>query len=181
MLFVWGEPLEIRIAADAFNLDKKEATEIMRELAAEYLQQERGIRIREINGKFQFTTAEENFDYIRSICTPVKERRLTQAALEVLAIVAYKQPVTKGEIDSIRGVKSDRVIEGLARKNLIEERGRSNAIGKPILYGTTDMFLANFDLQDLNELPKIDDIEEAIQFEETKSVMEIRQTSFELG
>jgi segregation and condensation protein B len=180
MMFVWGEPLDVKLAADAMGVAKPEALEYFKELQKEYDEQERGIRIREISGKFQFVTDEANFDYIRSVCTPVKERRLTQAALEVLAIVAYKQPVTKSEIDSIRGVKSDRVLEGLMRKGLVEERGRSSAIGRPLLYGTTEAFLTNFDLKTVKDLPAIEDIEDAIQFEEAKTVVELRQTSLNL-
>ena len=166
MMFVWGEPLDVKIAASSFDLDKTEAKEYFDELVREYDEQQRGIRVREINGKYQFVTDDNNFDHIQKICTPVKERRLSQAALEVLAIVAYKQPVTKSEIDSIRGIKSDRVLEGLTRKGLVEDLGRSDAIGKPILYGTTDTFLTNFDLKTIKDLPDIEDIEEAIHFED---------------
>ncbi|MDR2156569.1 MAG: SMC-Scp complex subunit ScpB [Clostridiales Family XIII bacterium] len=180
MMFVWGEPLDAKMAGDAMGVDKAAAEGYFRELRREYDEQERGIRIREINGKFQFVTDEGNFDYIRSVCTPVRERRLSRAALEVLAIIAYKQPVTKSEIDSIRGVKSDRVIDGLMKKELVEERGRSPAIGRPVLYGTTEVFLANFDLRTIKDLPAIEDIEDAIHFEEAKTVVEIRQTSLDL-
>jgi len=179
MMFVWGDPLDVKIAANAMNIERAEALEYFRELAQEYDEQERGIRVREVDGKFQFVTYEENYDYIRSIVTPAKERRLTQAALETLAIIAYKQPVTKGEIDSIRGIKSERVIEGLIKKGLIEERGRSNAVGRPILYGTTDLFLTNFDLTTIKELPQIEDIEEAIQYVEPMTVIDSRQTSID--
>jgi segregation and condensation protein B len=180
MLFIWGEPLDPRIAAMAFNIEKGEAADFFRELATEYETQGRGIRIREIGGKFQFVTSDENFDYLRSICTPVKERRLSQAALEVLAIVAYKQPVTKGEIDSIRGIKSDRVLDGLMKKGLVEEKGRSNAIGRPILYGTSEVFLAHFDLKTIRELPVLEDIEDTMQFDEAKSAVDIRQITMDL-
>ena len=104
-------------------------------------------------------TREENADYIERLCTPVKARKLSQSALEVLAIVAYKQPVTKGEIEAIRGIKCDRVMEGLIKKDLVCEKGRSDAVGRPILYGTTDTFLKNFGFSSLKELPPIDDIE----------------------
>ena len=104
-------------------------------------------------------TREENADYIERLCTPVKARRLSQSALEVLAIVAYKQPVTKGEIEAIRGIKCDRVMEGLMKKDLVCEKGRSEAVGRPILYGTTDTFLKNFGFSSLKELPPIDDVE----------------------
>jgi segregation and condensation protein B len=180
MMFVWGDPLDAGVAANAMNIDKAEAVESFRELMREYEEQERGIRIREVNGKYQYVTNDENYDYIRSIVTPAKEKRLTQAALETLAIVAYKQPVTKGEIDSIRGIRSERVIDGLMRKGLVEERGRSNAVGRPILYGTTDLFLTNFDLTTIKELPLIDDIEEAIQYVPPLTAMDSRQTRIDL-
>ena len=180
MMFIWGEPLDPRIAATAFNIEKDEAIACFQELQSEYEIQGRGIRIREIVGKFQFVTFDENFDYLRTICTPVKERRLSQAALEVLAIVAYKQPVTKGEIDSVRGIKSDRVLDGLIKKGLVEEQGRSSAIGRPILYGTSEVFLAHFDLTTIRELPILEHIEDAIQFDEAKSAVELRQITMDL-
>ena len=162
MMFTWGEPLEAKIAADVFNITKEEAYECFKELQAEYEQEGRGIVIREVNKAFQFVTREENADYVRRLCTPVKAKKLSQSALEVLAIIAYKQPVTKGEMEAIRGIKCDRVVEGLMNKNLIEEVGRSSAIGRPILYGTTDTFLKNFGFTSLKELPDIEDIESVI-------------------
>ena len=162
MMFTWGEPLEAKMAADVFNITKEEAYECFKELQAEYEQEGRGIVIREVNKAFQFVTHEENADYVRRLCTPVKAKKLSQSALEVLAIIAYKQPVTKGEMEAIRGIKCDRVVEGLMNKNLIEEVGRSSAIGRPILYGTTDTFLKNFGFTSLKELPDIEDIESVI-------------------
>ena len=162
MMFTWSEPLEAKMAADVFNITKEEAYECFKELQAEYEQEGRGIVIREVNKAFQFVTREENADYVRRLCTPVKAKKLSQSALEVLAIIAYKQPVTKGEMEAIRGIKCDRVVEGLMNKNLIEEVGRSSAIGRPILYGTTDTFLKNFGFTSLKELPDIEDIESVI-------------------
>lgn len=159
MMFIWGQPLEVKAAADVFNITKQEAYECFRELQTEYEQEGRGIVIREVNKAFQFVTREENADYIERLCTPVKTRKLSQSALEVLAIVAYKQPVTKGEIEAIRGIKCDRVMEGLMKKDLVCEKGRSDAVGRPILYGTTDTFLKNFGFSSIRELPPIDDLE----------------------
>ena len=159
MMFTWGEPLEVKAAAEVFNISKEEALECFLELQQEYEQEGRGIVIRRVNQAFQFVTRAENADYVRSLCTPVKVKRLSQSALEVLAIVAYKQPVTKGEIEAIRGIKCDRVIEGLLRKELVMEKGRADTIGRPILYGTTDTFLRNFGFSSLKELPKIEDID----------------------
>ena len=158
LLFVWGEPLEAKTAAELFNLPQADMLKLMRELAAEYEERGSGLRVRELDKSFQLCTDPANDDYIRRLCTPVKEKRLSQAALEVLAVIAYKQPVTKTTIDSIRGIKSDRVLEGLMRRGLVEERGRSTAIGRPILYGTTRDFLALFGFESLSDLPEIEDV-----------------------
>ena len=157
LLFVWGDPLEAKVCAELFDLSVQETIEAFRELAGEYELRDSGLRIREMDRSFQLCTNAENDDYLQRLCTPVKEKRLTQAALEVLAIVAYRQPVTKGEVDSIRGVRSDRALEGLIRRDLIEEAGRSQAIGRPILYATTREFLALFGFETLEDLPLIED------------------------
>ena len=162
MLFTWGEPLEAKAAADVFNITRQEAIEYFTELQQEYEQEGRGIVIRRINQSFQFVTREENADYVKKLCTPVKTKRLSQSALEVLAIIAYKQPVTKGEIEAIRGIRCDRVVDGLLEKGLICEKGRSDSVGRPILYGTTDIFLQNFGFSSIKDLPQIDDIESIV-------------------
>ncbi len=175
MMFTWGEPLEAKMAAEVFNISKEDAYGYFKELQAEYEQEGRGIVIREVNKAFQFVTREENADYVRRLCTPVKAKKLSQSALEVLAIIAYKQPVTKGEMEAIRGIKCDRVVEGLVNKDLVKEVGRSSAIGRPILYGTTDTFLRNFGFTSINELPDIEDIESVINddIEESQSAEEL--------
>ena len=175
MMFTWGEPLDMKLAAEIFNIDAKEAYGYFKELQQEYDDQKRGIRIREINKKFQFVTDSDNFEYIERLCSPVKQRKLSQSALEVLAIVAYKQPVTRGEIEAIRGIRCERVLEGLQKKELIDEVGRSSGIGRPILYGTTDAFLKNFGFSTLKELPEIEDIESAIEVEEPKDSVDLQQ------
>lgn len=184
MMFIWGKPLDIKEVAEIFNVDKKEIYEYCKELQDEYEQEGRGIVIREVNKSFQFVTRKENLDYIERLCTPVKHKRLSQSALEVLAIVAYKQPVTKGEIEAVRGIKCDRVIEGLARKNLVAEVGRSDSVGRPILYGTTDEFLKQFGFETLKELPPIEDIEGVLAEEEGEAFesdgMYMQQISLEL-
>ncbi len=163
MLFVWGDPLEAKTAAEIFNITPKEAYDCFRELAEEYDARESGLMIREIDKAFQLVSRPENSEYIERLCTPVKEKRLSQSAMEVLAIIAYRQPVTKGEIESIRGIKCDRVIEGLVKKDLIGEVGRSTAVGRPILYGTTKAFLENFNFTSLKDLPEIEDIASVIR------------------
>ena len=158
ILFVWGEPLEAKAAAELFNLSVPDMLRILRELAGEYEARHSGLRIREADKAFQLCTNPENDDYITKLCTPVKVKRLSQAALEVLAVVAYKQPVTKAQIDAVRGIKSDRVLETLIKKDLVEEKGRSAQIGRPILYGTTRNFLFTFGFESLNELPELEDV-----------------------
>ena len=184
MMFVWGKPLDIKDVADVFNIDKKEIYEYFKELQEEYEQEGRGIVIREVNKSFQFVTRKENLDYIERLCTPVKHKRLSQSALEVLAIVAYKQPVTKGEIEAVRGIRCDRVIEGLTKKNLVAEVGRSDAVGRPILYGTTDEFLKQFGFETLKELPAIEDIEGVLIDEDSDAAamdsMYMQQISLDL-
>ncbi len=165
LMYIWGEPLEVKAAAEALGIERSEALECFNELMAEYDQEGRGLMIRRVGNGFQFATRPEYADEIERLCTPVKTRKLSQAALEVLAIVAYKQPVTKSEIDSIRGIKCDRVIEGLMKKELVEEQGRSSGIGRPILYGTTDTFLKLFGFTTLKDLPEIEDIEDVLAME----------------
>ncbi|MDO4395484.1 MAG: SMC-Scp complex subunit ScpB [Clostridia bacterium] len=171
MMYIWGEPLEVKAAADIFNISVEDAEEYFLELQREYEQEGRGIVIRQVNKSFQFVTRPENAEFIERLCTPVKIKKLSQSALEVLAIIAYKQPITKGEIEAIRGVKSDRVIEGLTKKDLIMVKGKSNGIGRPLLYGTTENFLKQFGFTTLKELPDIDDIESAINVEVSDEII----------
>lgn len=179
MMFVWGEPLDVKTAAEVFNINWKDAYDYFIELKQEYEQEGRGIKIIEVNKSFQFVTNADNSSYIERLCTPVKEKKLSQSALEVLAIIAYKQPITKGEIDSIRGIKCDRVIEGLVKKELIQEKGRSNAIGRPILYGTTDSFLKHFGFETLKDLPDIENIESTVLADDPEDEVYAQQISLE--
>ena len=160
MMFMWGEPLEVRDAAEVLEADKKDIRELFRELQAEYEQEGRGIRIREVDDAFGFVTLADNDIFLKKLCTPIRVRRLSQAALEVLAIIAYRQPVTRSEIDSIRGIKSERVIDGLIDKDLIEVSGRSEGVGRPLLYSTTKEFLKKFGFSSLKDLPEVPEYEE---------------------
>ena len=172
MMFVWGKPLNIKDVADIFNVDKKEIYDCCKELQEEYEQEGRGIVIREVNKSFQFVTRKENLDFVERLCTPVRRRRLSQSALETLAIIAYKQPVTKGEIEAIRGIRCDRVMEGLMEKQLVAQFGRAETVGRPILYGTTDEFLKQFEFESLKDLPPIEDIEGVIFEDEEPPVID---------
>lgn len=184
MMFVWGDPLDIKAVSDIFNIDRNEVYAYCRELQAEYEEEGRGIVIREVNRSFQFVTRRENIDYIERLCTPVKHRKLSQSALEVLAIVAYRQPVTKGEIEAVRGIRCDRVLDGLEKKKLVAEIGRSDAVGRPILYGTTDEFLRQFGFESLKELPAIEDIAGVLEDDGNASdggdTLDLQQITIEL-
>ena len=160
MMFMWGEPLEVRDAAVILEADKDTVRELFLELMTEYEQEGRGIRIREAGDAFGFVTHAENDIFVKKLCTPVRVRRLSQAALEVLAIIAYRQPVTRSEIDSIRGIKSERVIDGLIDKGLIEISGRSEGVGRPLIYVTTREFLKKFGFASLKDLPEVPEYEE---------------------
>ena len=160
MMFMWGEPLGIKDAAQVLEAEKSEVKDLFLELQQEYEQEGRGIRIRQVGDSFGYVTHIENELFVEKLCTPVRVKRLSQAALEVLAIIAYRQPVTRAEIDSIRGIKSDRVIDGLAGKELIEAVGRSEAVGRPVLYATTKEFLKKFGFTSLKDLPEVEEFEE---------------------
>lgn len=170
MMFVWGDLLPAKDAATILGITKTEAIELFKELKREYEESERGIQVREVNGAFQFVTDSRQEIFVKKLCTPVKVKRLSQAALEVLAIIAYRQPVTRGEIDSIRGIKCERVLDGLLNKNLIEVAGRSEGVGRPLLYGTTNEFLKKFGLTSLADLPVIDNGAEELGIEESEHV-----------
>ncbi len=160
MMFMWGEPLEVKYAAEVLEADKSEIRELFLELQNEYEQEGRGIRIRQVGDAFGYVTYIENDIFVKKLCTPVRIKRLSQAALEVLAIIAYRQPVTRSEIDSIRGIKSDRVIDGLIAKGLIEVTGRSEGVGRPLIYATTKEFLKKFGFTSLDDLPEVPEYEE---------------------
>ncbi|MDR0885338.1 MAG: SMC-Scp complex subunit ScpB [Clostridiales Family XIII bacterium] len=179
IMFIFGEPLDPKDAAKALDMEKEDLIPYFMELQDEYDNDFRGIRIREIAGKYQYVTIEENAEYVRAIVSPAREKKLSQAALEVLAIVAYKQPVTKAQIDSIRGVKSDRVLEGLIVKDLVKDAGRGNAIGRPILYRTTDVFLRHLNLSSIKDLPEIEDVEDVI-ISESDELLSMGQTMLDL-
>ena len=160
MMFMWGEPLEVKDAAEVLEAEKADVRELFKELQTEYEQEGRGIRIREAGDAFGFVTLADNDMFLQKLCTPVRVRRLSQAALEVLAIIAYRQPVTRSEIDSIRGIKSERVIDGLLDKGLIEVTGRSEGVGRPLIYATTREFLKKFGFSSLKDLPEVPEYEE---------------------
>ena len=124
------------------------------ELASDYDYNRRGICLKRFGSHIQLSTRADYAPQIEKLLQPIQKQSLSQAALETLAVVAYKQPVTKLEIEAVRGVKCDYSVQSLVNKGLIEEVGRKEALGRPILYGTTDAFLSHFGLTTLEDLPK---------------------------
>ena len=157
LLFVWGEPMSVKMISEALGVESKEVYRVLLDMTEKYESDQRGLIIRRVNKSFQLVSKRENFAYVEQLVRPIKKKKLSQSALEVLAIIAYRQPVTRGEVEGIRGVKSDKVIEGLINKGFVAEKGRSNTIGKPIIFGTTDKFLEYMNMSDLDELPDLDD------------------------
>lgn len=166
LLFVSGEPLTLRELAINIEETPKYLESVLAEMMLEYETSNRGIKLILINGAYQLVTKQEYSDYIQKLLKKNKRQSLSQASLESLAIVAYKQPITRIDIDEIRGVKSDSAISRLIEKDLIKEIGRLEVPGRPILYGTTDNFLRQFGLQDLKELPSLDLFDTAEEEEE---------------
>lgn len=156
MLFVSGEPLTLREIAINLEETPKYIESILSEMMLEYEVENRGIKLILINGGYQLVTKAEHSGYIQRLLKKNKRQSLSQASLESLAIVAYKQPITRIDIDEIRGVKSDSAIQRLIEKDLIKEVGRLEVPGRPILYGTSENFLRQFGLQDLKDLPSLD-------------------------
>lgn len=162
LLFIWGEPLSLNDICDVLEINKKEISNLMDEMINEYDYKNRGFKIIQINNRYQLSTHTEHFDWIIKLCSPKNNKGLSNAALETLSIIAYKQPITRADIEAIRGVKCDKSLNTLMEKNLIREVGRLEKTGKPILYGTTDYFLKYFGLKILDELPEIKEFNEFI-------------------
>jgi len=146
---------------------------IVADLNDRYLGVGSAYRIREVSGGYQFYITPEYSGYVEELFTRRRKMRLTRAALETLAIVAYRQPVTKTEIEHIRGVSSDGVLHNLLEKDMITVKGRATTVGKPLQYGTADEFLKFFGLNRLEDLPKMTEIEELVAVTEPKNQTEL--------
>jgi segregation and condensation protein B len=155
LLFVSGdEGLSAKTAAEVVEMDVEVVKDVLKDLQKELVKKGRGIRIVEVAGAFRLTTVPDHAPFFEKLAYSPARAALSQAALETLAIVAYRQPITRVEIEEIRGVKSDRALHSLVTKDLIEEKGRAEAIGRPILYGTTKSFLDYFGLAGIGSLPE---------------------------
>lgn len=158
ILFAMGSPVTKGQLAKALDISEEEAEQLAQELRTSYDREERGIRIQEVNHAFQMSTSREAYPYLIRLARQPRKYALTEVLLETLSIIAYKQPVTKAEIEKIRGVSSDHAVNKLVEYGLAEELGRLDAPGRPILFGTTDEFLRAFGISSLEELPVIDPV-----------------------
>ena len=159
VLFAAGEPVSVAELADLLQLEKPQVWELVSELKQSYEAESRGLMLRETAGCFQLVTKPVYYSILLGLGRK-KEVKLTNASLETLAIVAFKQPVTRAEMEAIRGVKVDGVLNTLLDLGLVVEAGRKKAVGNPILYATTDKFLTVFGLNSLKELPLVEPTEE---------------------
>jgi len=167
MLFISEKPLAIDQIKDVVDgLDAGGVRKVIDELNAEYEQLNRGMRITEVAGGFRMITPPQLAPFLRKMYKQRRAEKLSKPALETLAIIAYKQPLTKLEIESLRNVNVDGVMASLLEKGLIRITGRKNAPGRPIVYGTTRQFLEHFGLKSLEDLPKMEDFSELKAAEE---------------
>ena len=174
VLFSMGEPVDIARIAEALELSKPETEKVLQALQEEYEAEDRGIRLLRLENAYQLCTKTEYYDALIRIATHPVKPTLTDIMMETLAIIAYKQPVTKPEIEKIRGVKSDHAVNRLVEYGLVQELGRLDAPGRPIVFGTTDTFLRYFGLDSRENLPQMDlvkmedfkaEVEEELQVE----------------
>lgn len=156
LLFVVGdEGLNVKQISEILNIDQETARDIVYDMMSDFKRAHRGIQIVEVANTFQFTTLPEHAHYFSKLAQTPQQSTISQAAIETLSIIAYKQPITRAQIEEIRGVNCERSIQSLLNKGLIKEVGRADTIGRPILFGTTDAFLEHFGLQSLQDLPPL--------------------------
>ncbi|WP_297200913.1 SMC-Scp complex subunit ScpB [Thermanaeromonas sp.] len=157
LLFVSSRPASPAELARALKISEEEVEILVQELQELYERDEHGLQIRKVAGGYQMCTRPEYASYIENFLKP-ELPSLSRAALETLAIIAYRQPITKAEIENLRGVKVDGVLATLLNRGLVKEVGRKDAPGRPILYGTTSLFLEHFGLKSLEELPPLEEV-----------------------
>lgn len=161
LLFAAGdEGLSLKQIASVLEIEEEQALQIMDQLKVDYNEPSRGIQLIELAGVFQLATKKEHAPYLKKLVESPGSSSLSQAALETLAIIAYRQPITRAEIEEIRGVKSDKPLQTLMAKALVKEVGRAEGTGRPILYGTTKEFLDYFGLKTLEELPPLPELQD---------------------
>ena len=156
ILFTMGESVEIEKIAKALEISKKEVKKIIDELKMSLEEKNRGLKLIELEDSVQLCTKPEMYDVLVKIAKQPRKQILTDVLMETLSIIAYKQPITKGEIERIRGVKCDHAVNKLVEYNLVEEVGRLETPGRPLLFGTTEEFLRRFGVTSTENLPGID-------------------------
>lgn len=157
LLFVSGDGLERQYIMEKLNVNEKQLNKAIDVLKEKY-SKECGIHLIEYKKSIQFTSNSKYAEDISIVLNPIRERALSKATLETVAIIAYKQPITRLDVEEIRGVNSDYAIQQLLQHNMIEVVGRKDAVGKPLLFGTTDEFLKKFELKDISDLPDYDEL-----------------------
>lgn len=162
LLFTWGDPLELKDIASIIEKEESQVEKLLEEMISEFDYNRRGIRIMKINNSYQLSTRPEHFEWIKKLSSPKFTKSLSNAALETLSIIAYRQPIIKSDIEAIRGVRCDKAIETLIERGLVVELGRLEKVGRPILYGTTDLFLKTFGLESLDQLPPLEDFNNSL-------------------
>lgn len=154
MLFISGDPLTYDQIADILQIDKESIDALITELQEDMNKSGRGLMIKKIADSYQMCTKPEMSSYLEKL-TEITDKKLSVPAMETLSIIAFKQPITKQEIENIRGVRIDYIINKLLERELIQEVGRKKVIGRPILYGTTNTFLKCFGITDIGQLPSL--------------------------
>ena len=178
VLFACGEPIELDKLAAAAEIEKETAERIVERLNDRYNEQKSAFVIGKLEGSYQMMTRPEYARYIKTAMETRRQVPLSPAAMEVLAIVAYNQPVTRGFVDQVRGVDSSGVVRSLVERDLLEEHGRLNDVpGRPIAYRTTDNFLRCFGLRSLDDLPAIPGSTDQIDFDECEEMTEFPDSS----
>ena len=170
ILFVSGEAVSIPDLAKALQTDEEKLKKCLDQISDEYNYRQRGFLLKRFGNKVQLATRPLYAEDVVRLLQPVQQQNLGQASMETLAVVAYKQPVTRAEVEQIRGVKCDYSLQSLISKGLIQENGRKDTIGRPILYGTTDAFLSHFGIRGLEDLPPLPEIEWEEIKEETNPI-----------
>ena len=168
ILFTMGNSVELEKIASAIELDTVQTKKIIEQMMEYYERLESGVKIVELDGSYQMCTKSEMYEYLIRIAKQPKRHALTDVLLETLSIIAYKQPITKAEIEKIRGVSCDHAVNKLVEYNLVCELGRLDAPGRPLLFGTTEEFLRSFGVQSIDELPVLN----PVQVEEFKQEAE---------
>lgn len=155
-MFVAGEAVEIENIARALNLSVVETDRLVDSMVDEYRQHQRGCELIRLDDKVQMRTSSEYAEQVQQALKPTGERTLSRSALETLSIIAYNQPVTRSEIESIKGTNADYTVRALVSRSLIQPLGRKEVVGRPMMYGTTDEFLRHFGISTLKELPGLE-------------------------